>query len=244
MKVTTSILQNSFGKYLNMAMEGELITIIKNNKPVAQLSGIPTANKHLIREEAIEYVNNHRVSYEEFLKLSNQDESNAKFELIDGKVYAMTSPLFPHQFAVTALISQFYNWFIDKPCKPIVASFDIKLSNGAATFEEDPNVVQPDIIVICDLENITKDGRYEGVPTLVVEVLSKSTKSKDLFIKSSLYMNSGVKEYWIVDTDLKQVTLYLFEDKQIKEHRVFSNGESVTSLVFEGFEISVRDVFV
>ncbi len=239
MKVTTSVLQNSFGKYLKMVMDGERITVMKNNKPVAELTWISTENKNLLREEAVEYTADHKVSYEEFKKLYGEDETESKYELIDGVVYAMTSPLFSHQMAVSKIIALFTNWFSGKLCIPIVAPFDVKLSNGAPTFEEDPNVVQPDVLVICDSDKIDDEGRYEGVPTLVVEVLSKSTKSKDLFVKANLYMNSGVSEYWIVDTDLNQVTVYWFEEGKIKDNIICRQGDIVQSYFFEGLKLEV-----
>jgi Uma2 family endonuclease len=39
------------------------------------------------------------------------------------------------------------------------------------------------------------------VPTLAVEVLSRSTRSKDMLKKLDLFMQTDVKEYWIVDPD-------------------------------------------
>ena len=53
-------------------------------------------------------------------------------------------------------------------CSP----YDITIKRSA----EDINVVQPDLMVICDLEeNLAEDGYYYGVPTLLVEVLSENT---------------------------------------------------------------------
>ncbi len=64
----------------------------------------------------------------------------------------------------------------------------------------DPDVCQPDLLVICDLEgNVSEWDRYTGTPTLVVEILSDGTRSKDLVQKLNTYMLSGVREYWIVD---------------------------------------------
>ena len=91
-----------------------------------------------------------------------------------------------------------------KALQSVTAPLDIRLFGIATKFEEDPNVVQPDVVVICDRDKVNEDGRYEGIPTLVVEVLSPSTKSKDMVAKLNLYMKSGVSEYWIVDIKVKQ----------------------------------------
>jgi Uma2 family endonuclease len=66
---------------------------------------------------------------------------------------------------------------------------DVKLS------EED--VVQPDLLVVCKPEQI-KRTHIEGSPSLVVEVLSKSSEKNDRHLKRELYARSRVGEYWIV----------------------------------------------
>lgn len=244
MKISTSTLQNSFGKYLKLASEGQTIYIEKNQKPIAVLKGIGEEERFYLREEAAEYEPLKRYTYEEFIEISGEEESEKQYELIDGQIYMMSSPFFPHQVAVNEIFVQLYNWFKGKPCRPVTAPFDVKLYNEAKTFKEDPNVVQPDILVICDPELINVKGSYDGIPTLVVEVLSKSTKSKDLMIKSNLYMRSGVAEYWIVDTDNQQIIVYAFENCKIKHNRTYTKPEKIGSYVFEGLIIETEDVFV
>lgn len=52
--------------------------------------------------------------------------------------------------------------------------------------------------VICDPEKVNDRGRYQGVPTLIFEALSESTRNKDMLKKLNLYMAGGVGEYWII----------------------------------------------
>lgn len=57
------------------------------------------------------------------------------------------------------------------------------------------------MFISCDIkENNNEKDRYMGIPTLVVEVLSPSTGSRDMIFKLNSYMLSGVKEYWVVDS--------------------------------------------
>lgn len=105
------------------------------------------------------------------------------------------------------------------------------------------NVVQPDIIVICDTEIIDEKGKYQGVPTLAVEVLSNSTKRKDMIKKLDLYMQTGVKEYWMVDTEKKEVYIYSFENENIKGYDVYLDERTILSKAFEGLEIPLKEVF-
>ena len=45
-----------------------------------------------------------------------------------------------------------------------------------------------------------------------MEVLSPTTRGKDLTLKTWKYLNAGVREYWIIDPDKQQVLVYNFED--------------------------------
>ena len=229
---------------MKLASEGTTIYIEKNKQAIAVLKAIGEEERFYLREEAAEYEPDKRYSYEEFLELTGNEESEKQYELIDGQIYMMSSPFFPHQVAVNEIFVQFYNWFKGKPCRTLTAPFDVRLYNEAKTFREDPNVVQPDILVICDPEMINAKGSYDGIPTLVVEVLSKSTKSKDLMIKSNLYMRSGVLEYWIIDTDNQQVIVYSFENRKLSNNKVYSKPEKVESIVFKGMIVETEDVFI
>lgn len=86
----------------------------------------------------------------------------------------LASPLYPHQKAVKEIFGAFISWFQNKEWEPLVSPFDVTLFRLGN--EEKVNVVQPDILIICDLENIDEKGKYKGIPTLVVEVLSDSAK--------------------------------------------------------------------
>ena len=73
---------------------------------------------------------------------------------------------------------------------------------------------KPDLIVVkAENENIIDwRGGIHGVPDMVVEILSKSTKKKDTTIKKDTYELNGVKEYLIVDPFMEVVDVYLLKD--------------------------------
>ena len=66
-------------------------------------------------------------------------------------------------------------------------------------------------MILCDRSKYTPQ-RIVGAPDFVVEVLSKSTKKKDMYIKASKYRFAGVREYWLVDPDRKTIVVYDFEN--------------------------------
>ena len=240
MRVNTTDLQNAFGKYLSL-VEKEEIIVVKNGKSVAKLIRYSEPDFFIMHEEAKKYKSYRRVSYDEYMTLVNA--SDQRYELIDGEVYLLASPSFKHQVAVSEIAWHFHNYFRDKACRSLTAPLDIRLFGFATKFEEDPNVVQPDIVVICDQEKVNTDGRYEGIPALVVEVLSPSTRGKDLAAKLNLYMKSGVREYWVVDLERKSIFQYIFSaERDIDSVNTFGSEDTVKSTFFEGLELKFRDI--
>jgi prevent-host-death family protein len=237
MKVPSTEVQNNFGKYLKIASELEDVIITRKGREVAKI--VPIEERTVIAEEAANFIYNDRwkLSYEEFLKMV--ENSDLRYEYIDGEVYLLASPGYNHQVSVSELFGIFYNWFKGKKCRPLTAPFDVTLIKN----KDNINVVQPDIIIICDTDKIDASGKYKGVPVLVVEVLSGSTKTKDMVKKLDLYMQTGVKEYWIVDPDKEEVIVYCFEKHDIADHDTYMGDMTVKSRVFNGLEVKLAEIF-
>ena len=66
--------------------------------------------------------------------------------------------------------------------------------------EDDQTAVQQDVLIVCD-RNKFQNGRVFGAPDFLVEVLSPSTRKKNMYLKLFKYMNAGIREYWIVDPE-------------------------------------------
>ncbi len=242
MIVTTTDFQNRFGKYLQLCRDEEIV-ITKNGKKVAKL--LPYTEEErlgrwIVSEGAPrDQTRGIRVTYEEYLKMTAESEN--RYEYIDGEIILPASPLYPHQKAVSEIFVAFSLWFRGKECEPLVSPFDVVLYRLGD--DKKVNSVQPDILVICDRENIDEKGKYTGTPTLVVEVLSESTRSKDLVQKLDLYMESGVREYWVVNTASGEILIYLFESYSIDKVLTFKSNEQATSAAFPGLKVALKDVF-
>lgn len=173
-------------------------------------------------------------TYEEYLKISDED----RCEFIDGKVYMMGSPSIQHQNIVGNMFFALKNYFKNKECRPFVAPLDV-------TFVDDKNnknVVQPDVLVVCDEDKII-DNSYTGIPTLVVEVVSPSNSSHDYVTKLDLYLRAGVEEYWILNPISKNAICYRFENKMISNVEGCHYDESIKSQVFEELSIPLKELF-
>src|SRR5699024_9309783 len=168
-------------------------------------------------------------------------ESEQRFELIDGVIYNLASPSYKHQHAVGELFVTFYNWLKGKACVPLTSPFDVTLFKE----EDNINVVRPDIVIICDKDKLDKEEKYNGTPTLVIEVLSPSTRSKDMLQKLDLYKQCGISEYWIVDPINEHILVYTLENNDIIDSRSYNNSahQIAYSDAFVGLEVNLQEVF-
>jgi Uma2 family endonuclease len=86
---------------------------------------------------------------------------------------------------------------------------------------------------------------FQGVPDLVVEVASPSTRKRDRTLKLEAYREAGIPEYWRADPRTRTVTvLVLNEDRsRYVELGAFGRGETTRSAVLPGLEIPVDSLF-
>ncbi|MDD4297031.1 MAG: Uma2 family endonuclease, partial [Ruminiclostridium sp.] len=168
-------------------------------------------------------------------------KSSARMEFLNGEIIIMGSPDIDHQAVLGDLHVIFNNFFKGKKCRPFIAPFDVHFRKKDIT---DPDVLQPDLIVLCDMENnINEQRRYTGTPSLTLEILSDSTRSRDMVYKLNTYMTSGVSEYWIVDIQYKKITIYTFTDLKADRMEVYKPGETADSFAFEGLSVDVKALF-
>lgn len=128
-------------------------------------------------------------------------------ELIDGKLYDMAPPSRIHQELVYQL-SRVIGNFIESNhgnCKVYPGPFAVNLN------ADDKKWVEPDISVICDKDKLSDKG-CEGAPDFIIEVVSPSSRKMDYSTKNTLYSESDVREYWIVDPAKERTTVYRYEE--------------------------------
>lgn len=240
---TATEMKNNFGQYLKQVTDENIEVIItKNNQKVARLVPYVTDLEKYFKlaDNTAEYrYDKQTVSYDEFMEI--YEKSNSRMEFINGVIWLMGSPNMNHQEILGNLHVLFKQYFKGKKCKPFLAPFDVHFRKIDIDV---PDVMQPDLLVICDFEdNINEKKKYMGTPTLVLEILSDSTRSKDMVYKLNTYLTSGVGEYWIIDPKSKYIIVYVFNDHQIDQFTQYRIGDIATSGVFEGLEVAVTDIF-
>lgn len=244
MIVSSTEVQNNFGKYLMLSAKEDVI-ITRNGVPLAKLSVLrmdqsPTSSTASMEREGARELDycGQKATYEEFLQLPQRTEE--RYEYIQGEIYRLASPKTAHQAALVELTVLFHDWSEGKECRVFVAPYDITLKSPSGQINE----VQPDIMIICDLdEHLGDDGYYKGVPTLLVEILSDATARRDLVKKLDLYMSCGVAEYWVVDPDERLVFAYSFRDGTLDEQRLYRLPGKAQSRVFPDLVVDLDRVF-
>ena len=137
---------------------------------------------------------------------------NVRAELINGQIYYMAAPSRIHQEILMFLSKTIANYIDSKkgPCKVYPAPFAVKLFS-----EDDRNVVEPDISIICDPNKLTDRG-CTGAPDWIVEIVSPSNSSHDYIRKLNLYADAGIREYWIVNPIKESIFVYHLEETKFE----------------------------
>ena len=162
---------------------------------------------------------------------------DVRYELLDGVQYAIAAPLPIHQDICRELALIIGNFLKGKSCKLYFAPFDVRLN--ADTTDDD--VVQPDLVVICDLSKLDKRS-YKGSPDIVIEITSPSTAHIDRFNKFQKYLQAKVPEYWIVEPESRIVSVFTL-DKDRYITNVYSETDKIMSSVLDGCVVDLSEVF-
>ena len=177
-----------------------------------------------------------KLTYDDFVLFP---EDGQRHELIDGEHYVSPSPKIPHQ----QIAGNLYWWLrrhleSDPRGQVFFAPLDVIFSRF--------DVVEPDLLYVSHerAEGVLGDW-VEGAPDLVIEIGSRSTRTRDETIKLQLYERAGVAEYWIVDPRTESVRVYRRAahgyDRPIELSK--DTGASVTTPLLPGFAAPVADIF-
>jgi len=177
-------------------------------------------------------------TYEDYLRLP--DDGN-RYEVIRGHLYVTAAPYPLHQYVVSELQLLMGTFVHERKLGVLLsAPLDVRLPQRIG----DP--VQPDLVFLRtgNQPRWDVDPSFDGVPDLAIEVMSRSTASRDRKIKLATYRDAGIQEYWLVDPWKRTVEIYTLEGPR-KYVELCRGGEeeSVRSAVLSGLEVRVGDLF-
>jgi len=161
-----------------------------------------------------------------------------RYEIIEGYLYVSTSP------------SLFHNWVINSLAM-LVGIPALKRGLGyygtieVGVFMPGTQPVQPDFFFVrAERAAIMHDRHVNGVPDLIVEVVSPGNRAHDLETKFLAYEQAGVPEYGIADALLRQLKVYrLREDGRYGEAQTLGRDDSFAFACLPDIVFRVGDIF-
>jgi Uma2 family endonuclease len=173
------------------------------------------------------------LTYQDLLETPEGDGN--RYEILAGELIVTASPSKRHAWISFRLARRMADHVEQRSMGVVFHSpVDVRLTRY--------DVVVPDIIFLsAERRNIFGERFVDGAPDLIVEVLSPSTRSRDLTAKLQLYARTGVQEYWIVDPDTSDVTVYALSAQGAYELVPAVEGRICSRLLPE-FELQTADL--
>ncbi len=155
--------------------------------------------------------------------LIGEEVSHIKHEFYDGDIYAMLGASKNHE--------RIYGNFLDgSPCEPFASDIKVKIRN---------DFFYPDTMVVCDDQ--TDHDYYTETPTIIVEVLSKSTRRYDKTIKRTAYQSiPTLQEYILIEQDFVNVEICRKNEGWQSKHYLLRDELTLDSI---GLTIKVEDLY-
>lgn len=146
-----------------------------------------------------------------------------RFELVDGVLLVSPSPLMVHQRIASNLVRLLHD-AVPPALEVLFAPFDWYVS--------ETTVFQPDVLV-CRTADLSE--RWLGAPPVLgVEILSPSTRLRDVGLKRRAYEDAGLGWYWVIDP----------EDARLTVHRLDRGGDRRAARYVEEVGVSGDEAYV
>jgi Uma2 family endonuclease len=188
-----------------------------------------------IREPIVAY-GKRNFTIEEYLEY--EDASDEKHEYYQGEILAMSGARVTHNIITVNLLTKLKHTLKGKPCNPFNSDQRIFIpSNSLFTY--------PDISIVCG-EILTRNNDDWNIlnPSVVIEVLSPSTKSYDRGDKFKLYRDiPSLKEYILVDSESITIEAFHLNHTHHWELREYKKAEDILLVKTVQLSISLRDIY-
>jgi Uma2 family endonuclease len=189
--------------------------------------------ENLVNEPAPKY---NYISQEEYLEMERA--SLEKHEYYQGEIFAMSGASLKHNDVFSNLFGEIQGKLKGKNCRPYGSDLRIHVpKNSLYTY--------PDISIICDKADLT-DDKFDTAtnPTVIIELLSQSTRNCDKLEKFSLYRDiDSLKEYILVDTQKIHIENYVRNADntwQLTDYNAISDNLIITAV---NISVSIADIY-
>jgi Uma2 family endonuclease len=178
-----------------------------------------------------------KLTYDDFVQFPDDGK---RHELIDGEHYVTPAPRPRHQVILGNLHLLIASWLETHPIGRVLLSpLDVVMSNT--------DIVEPDLLYLSNeraAATIT-ELHVRGIPELLVEIASPSTRKRDDGIKRRLYEHVGVSEYWTVDPDVDRIRVYRRDGDSFGRPIELSreHGDVLMTPLLPGLEMPLARIF-
>jgi Uma2 family endonuclease len=162
--------------------------------------------------------------------------TNHLVELSDGSPEVLPMPTAIHQWITIYLYNCLEAFAYPKWGLVLMAPFRVRL--WPAKFRE------PDVVFMFNEHRDRTHNEYWEGADLAMEVVSDDPqdRDRDLIVKRAEYARAGIREYWIVDPKLKQITVLALRGKKYQVVGEHKSGKA-SSRLLRGFSVEVASVF-
>lgn len=178
-----------------------------------------------IKEPAVAY-SNKKYTIEEYLEM--EEASQERHEYYQGEIFAMSGPKVPHGIISGNAFLALGNKLKGKPCRPF---------NGEQRIHIEKNTLftYPDIFVVGgEIETRNNDDWNILNPTVIVEILSPSTRDYDHGQKFKLYRDiPSLKEYVLIDSESINLEVFFLNDRnnwELKEYQSIDDSFNLQTI--------------
>ena len=180
-----------------------------------------------------------RLTNADYVAMTPPANSGPRYQLINGALIEMSGASDAHQVFLMWLCSGLLLQVDDLGIGEIrIPPYDVHIDQF--------NTYQPDLLFVSNARRniFNPDGRgITGSPDVVVEILSDSTRRRDLNDKLPVYAANGVREVWIVDLEATTLTVHTGDGPAIAPVRVFDASDTLMSDVMPGVALDLGPIF-
>jgi len=173
-----------------------------------------------------------KISYEQFLEWLDED---TWAEWVDGEVVLMSPISDEHQAVLNYLTTLLlFHTLETRAGRVLTEPFQMK--SGSNLPGRSPDI----LFVSAERQHLIQRHFLNGPADLVVEVISPESRARDRGEKYYEYEQAGVREYWIIDPERKQVEFYVLSEKGIYQPAFVGHEGEYRSAAIEGFWLRVE----
>ena len=174
----------------------------------------------------------HKLNYTYAEYLGFEASSNVKHEFLGGQIYAMAGGTPEHAALAAAVTGLLFGQFRGGECRAYDSDLRVRTPSGLATY--------PDVTVICGPSHRDAiDPQAVTNPTLIVEVLSRSTEEYDAGDKFEHYKTlQSLRQYVLVSHRERSVEVWTRDDAGWRR-AVVREGDVAKLVIDAGLDVRV-----